>query len=61
MMFKEFRETEDFKLADVITFVGTDGGELDIDNPDSEDLDNFESYLSYHFDVWMEKWANSPE
>ena len=26
-----------------------------------ENLDNFESYLSYHFDVWMEKFANSPE
>ena len=26
-----------------------------------DNLDNFESYLSYHFDVWMEKWANSPE
>ena len=41
MMFKEFRETEDFKLADVITFVGTDGEELDIDNPDSDDLNGF--------------------
>ena len=41
MMFEEFRETEDFKLADVITFVGTDGGELDIDNPYSEDLNGF--------------------
>ena len=26
-----------------------------------DNLDNFESYLSYHFDVWMEKFANSPE
>ena len=42
MMFKEFRETEIFKLADVIAFVGTDGEELDIDDPDSEDLDNFD-------------------
>ena len=42
MMFKEFRGTEDFKLADVIAFVGTDGKELDIDDPDSEDLDNFD-------------------
>ena len=40
MMFKEFRETEGFKFADVITFVGTDGEELDIDNPYSEDLDS---------------------
>ena len=24
-------------------------------------LDNFESYLSYHFDVWMEKYAYDPE
>ena len=41
MMFEEFKETEDFKLADVIVFVGTDGQELDIDNPYSEDLDSF--------------------
>ena len=41
MMFEEFRETEDFKSADVIAFVGTDGEELDIDNPYSEDLDSF--------------------
>ena len=41
MMFEEFRETEDFKSADVIAFVGTDGEELDIDDPDSEDLDSF--------------------
>lgn len=26
-----------------------------------ENLDNFESYLSHHFDVWMEKFANSSE
>ena len=26
-----------------------------------ENLDNFESYLSYHFDVWMEKFAYNPE
>ena len=26
-----------------------------------DNLDNFESYLSCHFDVWMEKFANSPE
>ena len=26
-----------------------------------DNLDNFENYLSYHFDVWMEKFANSPE
>ena len=42
MMFEEFRKMADFKSADVITFVGTDGKELDIDNPDSEDLDNFD-------------------
>ena len=23
-------------------------------------LDNLESYLSYHFDKWLEKWANTP-
>lgn len=23
-------------------------------------LENLESYLSHHFDTWMEKWANTP-
>ena len=26
-----------------------------------ENLDNIESHLSYHFDKWLEKWANTPE
>ena len=26
-----------------------------------DNIDNFESYLSYHFDVWMEKYARNPE
>ena len=26
-----------------------------------DNIDNFESYLSYHFDVWMEKYASDPE
>ena len=26
-----------------------------------DNLDNLESYLSHHFDVWMEKYANTPE
>lgn len=26
-----------------------------------ENLDNFELYLSHHFDVWLEKYANTPE
>ena len=26
-----------------------------------DNIDNFERYLSYHFDVWMEKYANCPE
>ena len=29
------------------------------ENP--ERLENFESYLSHHFDVWMETYANTPE
>lgn len=24
-------------------------------------LDNLESYLSYHFDEWLKKFANTPE
>ena len=24
-------------------------------------IDNFESYLSRHFDVWMSKYANTPD
>ena len=26
-----------------------------------DNLDNLECYLSHHFDVWMEKFANTPE
>ena len=26
-----------------------------------ENLDNLESYLSYSFDSWLTKWANTPE
>lgn len=26
-----------------------------------ENIDNFESYLSMHFDKWMELWANNPD
>ena len=26
-----------------------------------ENLENLELYLSYHFPVWMEKFANTPE
>lgn len=30
-------------------------------NERPEALENFESYIGYHFDVWMKKWANTPE
>ena len=30
-----------------------------VEKPDN--LENFESYLSYHFDAWLEKYANTPE
>lgn len=26
-----------------------------------QNLDNFECYLSHHFDVWMEKYAYDPD
>ena len=26
-----------------------------------ENLDNLECYLSHHFEVWMKKYANTPE
>ena len=26
-----------------------------------ENLQNLESYLEYHFDKWMEKYANTPD
>lgn len=29
------------------------------ENPEA--LENFESYLSQHFDKWFEKYANTPE
>lgn len=27
----------------------------------TENLENLENYLSYHFDTWIEKFANTPE
>lgn len=27
---------------------------------DTKKLDNLESYLSIHFDIWMERYANTP-
>lgn len=27
-------------------------------NPEA--IDNFESYISIHFDKWLEKWASTP-
>lgn len=29
-------------------------------NESPEALDNFESYLSYHFVAWLKKWADTP-
>ena len=26
-----------------------------------ENLENLNSYLSFHFSTWLEKWANTPE
>lgn len=26
-----------------------------------ENLNNFVSYLTYHFDTWLQKYANTPE
>lgn len=26
-----------------------------------ENLNNLESYLTYHFDEWLAKWANTPD
>jgi len=26
-----------------------------------ENLENFELYLSLHFEKWLEKWGNTPE
>ena len=25
-----------------------------------DNLNNFESYLSYHFDIWLKQYANTP-
>lgn len=27
----------------------------------TENLNNLESYLTYHFDKWLERWADTPE
>jgi hypothetical protein len=29
------------------------------ENPEA--LENFENYLDHHYDVWFEKYANTPE
>ena len=26
-----------------------------------ENIDNMESYLAYHFTIWLEKYGNNPE
>ena len=44
MTFREFKETEEFLMADVISFVDTNGEELDIgkeDDFDDEALQDF--------------------
>ena len=28
---------------------------------DEDSLNNFESYLTYHFGSWIKKWASTPE
>ena len=41
MTFREFKDTEEFLMADEISFVDTNGEELDIDNFDDESLQDF--------------------
>ena len=42
MTFGEFRNTEEYIVADVIEFIDTNGEEMDIDNLDDEALQNIE-------------------
>lgn len=42
MTFGEFRHTEQYRLADEICFVDTNGVEMDIDNLHEETLQNIE-------------------
>ena len=47
MLFKDYKQTEEYLTADVKDFYDTDGNELDIDNLDDESLDNFEVIQTY--------------
>lgn len=47
--------TEQEKLA--VEFVGA----IKTIAEKEENLNNFESYLIYHFSEWMKKFANTPE
>lgn len=48
------KETQTKAAADFVNAIKTI-----VNKP--ENLDNFESYLSYHFAEWLEKFANTPE
>lgn len=49
MTFGEFRNTEEYIVADVIEFIDTNGEEMDIDNLDDEVLQNIE-IINIHSD-----------
>lgn len=48
------KETQAKAVADFINAIKTIASK-------PENLDNLESYLSYHFAEWLEKFANTPE
>lgn len=48
------KETQAKAAADFVNAIKTIANK-------SENLDNLESYLSYHFAEWLEKYANTPD
>ena len=58
MTFGEFRNTEEYIVADVIEFVDTNGEEMDIDNLDDEVLQNIEVVDTYSDGGYLEITLN---
>lgn len=52
MLFKDYKNTEEFMYAHVVEFVDTNGNEIEIDNIDDETLDDIcvvDTYMSSGF------------
>lgn len=58
MTFGEFRNTEQFFMADVISFVDTNGEEMDIDNINEETLQGIEVVEAHSNGGYLEIMIN---